>query len=101
MLICQLRHHTTTRGTLDKALHDEERLIDLLDSTCIFTNSSGNCRDSNGTTTELINDGEQDAVVYLVKTILVDIQRLQGNLGDAGVDATSALNLCIIDFSPS
>ena len=83
MTIGKFCHHTSPGGTLDKALHDEERFIDLLDSTGIFANSGGNGGDANRTATELVNDGQQDAVVYLVLSVLVDIQCLQSYLGNA------------------
>ena len=75
MFVCQLCHHTTTRGALDEALHDKEWLVDLLDGTSVLADGSSNSGDSNGTATEFVDDGEQDAVVDFIETVLVDIQR--------------------------
>ena len=80
MFVRQLRHHTSTGSTLDETLHDEERLVYLFYSTCILTDGSGYGGDAHRTATELVDDGQQDAVVYLVQPVLVNVQRRQYNL---------------------
>ena len=93
MLISQFGDHTTTGRALDEALHDEERLIDLLYRAAVLADGGGNGGDAYGTAAELVDDGQQDAVVYLVESVLVDVQGCQRYLGDAGIDAARALHL--------
>ena len=100
MTIGKFCHHTSPGSTLDKALHDEERLIDLLHRTGILTDCRGNGGDTHRTTPELIDDGQQDAVVYLVQSILVNIQCRQGDLRNLRIDTTSALHLCEVTDTP-
>ena len=49
--------HTAAGRALDEAFHDEEWLIDLLNGTCVLTDGGGDSAETNGTATELINDG--------------------------------------------
>ena len=93
MLVCQLGSHTSTRGTLNKALHDEEWLIHLLHRAAILADSRGNGANAHRTATELVDDGGENLVVYLVKTILVDVQRLQSHLSDVVSDGAITLHL--------
>ena len=93
MLVCQLCHHTSARGALDETLHNEERLVDFLYGTSVLTNSCSDSGNAHRSTAELVDNGQQDAVVYLVQSVLVDIQRLQGYLGDAGVNLSRSLHL--------
>ena len=93
MLVSQLRHHTATRRALDEALHDEEGLVNLLHSTCILSNGSSDGRDTHRTATELVDDGQQDLIVDLIETVLVDVQGCQRYLRDLRVDLTVAFYL--------
>ena len=85
--------HAATWRALDEAFHDEERLIDLLNGTCVLADGGGDGAETNGTATELIDDGQKNLVIDFVKAILVDVQRLQGDAGDALVDAPGAFHL--------
>ena len=78
VLVGQFCHHTPSGGALDETLHDEEGLVYLLDGACILTNGGGNGGDAHRTALELVDDGEQDLVVDLVETILVDVQGREG-----------------------
>ena len=82
MLIGQFRYHTTTWSTLDKTLHDEERLVDLLHRSGILANSGSDSGNAHRTSAELVDDGQQDAVINLVQSLLVDIQCFQRYLGN-------------------
>ena len=91
VVIGQFGDHTATRGTFDEAFHDKERLVDLLHSTSILANGSGDGSDAHRTTLELIDNGEQDLVVDFIETILVDVQSCEGNICDFSVDLAIAL----------
>ncbi len=93
MLVGQFCHHTPSGGALDETLHDEEGLVDLLDGACILTNGGGNGGDAHRTALELVDDGEQDLVVDLVETILVDVQGREGYLRNLGVNLSVAFHL--------
>ena len=82
MVIGQFCDHTTTGRPLDEALHNEEGLIDLFDSTCILADGCGDSGDAHRTALELVDDGQQDLVVNLVQTVFVDVQGRQGYLCD-------------------
>ena len=73
MLVGKGCYHASTWCALDESLHYEVRFVYLFYSSCIFANGSTDGRQSNRTTLELIDDGEENLVVYLVKTILVDV----------------------------
>ena len=93
MLIGQFGSHTSTWGTLDETFHDEERLIDILDGTSILANGRSDGVETDRTTLELIDNGEQDLVVNLIKTILVDIKGFERHMGYLQVDASVTLHL--------
>ena len=86
-------HHTTTRRTFDKALHDEEWLVNLLDGTRILSYSRRYGSEAYRPAFELVDDGKQYLVVYLVKTKLVDVQRCERQFRNVDIDAAIAPNL--------
>ena len=98
MTICQFGNHPSTRGALDKALHDEERLVYLLYRSAIFSDGRGDSRDTHGSTLELIDDGEQDLIVDFIESILVDIQGGQGYFRDVTVYSSTTLYLCEVAY---
>ena len=71
--VCQLGNHAPPGSALDETLHNEEWLIDFLDSAGILANGCGYGGKSDRTATELVNDGKQYLVVYLVKAVLVNV----------------------------
>ena len=99
MLVGQLCSHTATGRTLNESLHDEERLVDLLYRTGILANGGGNRRDTYWTTTELVDDGQQYAVIYLVQSILVDVQGSQRHLRNSSVYPACTLHLSKVAHS--
>ena len=99
MSVCQLRHHAATRRALDEALHDEERFIDFLDGACVLADGGGYGGKSYRTAAELVYYGEQNLVVYLVKTILVDVQSGQSDARYLCVYASGALHLSEVSYS--
>ena len=74
MLVRQLRHLAPTGRALDEALLDEERLVDFLDGAGILAQGGGNGGQTHGASLELVDDGGQQFVVYLVQAVAVDVQ---------------------------
>ena len=87
MLVGKLRHFTPTGSAFQETFFYQERFIDFLYRTCIFAQSSGDGSQSHRTAFELVDDGTEYLIVYLVQTILVDIQSLKGKLCDFRVNA--------------
>ena len=81
MPVCKIRHFTATRGTLKESLLNKERLIYILYCSCVLAKGSGNGTKTHRTALELVNDGGQYAVVYLIQAIFVYIQCLKGDIG--------------------
>ena len=95
MLVGKLRHFTPTGSAFQETFFYQERFIDFLYRTCIFAQSSGDGSQSHRTAFELVDDGTEYLIVYLVQTILVDIQSLKGKLCDFRIDT------CLLYTSPS
>ena len=93
MLVCQRRCLASARGTFDESFLDEVRLIDILDGAGIFTHSGSDSVESDRSATELIDDGREEFVIYLIEAESIDIQRLEGILGDVEVDSAVAFDL--------
>ena len=74
MLIGERSDHASALCALDETLHDEIRLVDFLNSTRVLANGGGNGAYAYWSATELVDDGEQNFVVNLVKSILVDVE---------------------------
>ena len=77
MAIGKLCYFASARGALDEAFLDEERLIHFFHGACIFAYGGGNGAQSDGTALELVDDGGQYLVVYLVKPEAVDVERFE------------------------
>ena len=77
----------------DEALFDEERLVNLLDGACVFSYGCGYRVDSHGASLELVDDGGQDLVVYLVETIAIYVEGLKCDACYIEVDAAVSLDL--------
>ena len=100
MLVGQLGDHTSAGSALDESLHDEIRLVNLLDSAGILADGSGNSCDAHWSATELVDDGEQYLVVGFVEPEAVDVQCREGILRYLVVDATGALHMGEIPHTP-
>lgn len=86
MLIGKLRHFTSTRSPFHKTFLDQERFIHFLNSARIFAQSGSNGCQTDRTAFKLVYDGAKYLVVYLIQTILVDIQRFQRKLSYFRID---------------
>ena len=69
MSVGKFSHFAASGRSFDEAFLDEERLVDLFDCACIFSDGSSYRVDSHGSSLEFVDDGGQDLVVYLVETI--------------------------------
>ena len=99
MIVGKLGGHSASWRTLDEALHDEEWLVNLLYGAAIFADSRGNGAYAHRTSTELVDDGGENLVVYPVQAILVDVQCLKRHLGNLEGDGSVALHLGEITYS--
>ena len=80
MLVGKRRCHSASWRTLDEALHDEERLINLLYGAAILAYCRGNGAYAYRTATELVDDGGENLIINLIQAILVDVERLERQL---------------------
>ena len=99
VLIGQGRCHASTRRALDEAFHDEEWLIDFFYGARVLAYGCGNGRYTNRSATELVDDGEKYLVVYLVKSVTVDIQCPERHTGNVRGYGAVALHLCKVTDS--
>ena len=100
VLIGQLGHLASPRSAFDEALLDEEGLVHLLDGAAVLSDGRGNRVDAHRPALELVDDGKQYLVVYLVQSITVDIECLQGIAGDVQVNPAVASHLGKVAHAP-
>ena len=74
MLIGEWSHHSSTWCTFNESLHDKIWFIYLFECASVFADGSGNGAYAHWSAFKFIDDGKQYLIVYLVETILVDIQ---------------------------
>lgn len=86
MLVGKLRHFTPTGGTFQETLFYQERFIDFLYRAGIFAQSGGNGGQSHRAAFELVNDGAEYLIIYLIQTVFVDIQGFEGKLCNFRID---------------
>ena len=77
MTVGEFRYLAAAGGALQKALLYQEWLIYLLDGARILPYGRTDGRQSDRTALELVDDGEEYAVVYLIKAVAVYIKGLQ------------------------
>jgi hypothetical protein len=93
MLVCQRCGFSTARCTFDESFLDEIGFIDILDGARIFSHGGSDRIESDGSATELIDDGQQQFVIYLVESESINIQRLECILSDVEVDSSVPFDL--------
>ena len=93
MLVCQRRCLASARGTFDESFLDEVRLIDILNRAGIFAHSGSDGIEADRAAAELIDDGREEFVIYLIEAESIDIQRLESVLGDVEIDRAVAFDL--------
>lgn len=100
MLVGKLRHLTPTGGTFQETLFYQERFIDFLYRAGIFAQSGGNGGQSHRAAFELVNDGAEYLIIYLIQTVFVDIQGFEGKLCDFRIDTPRTFHLGKIAYTP-
>ena len=76
MLVSQFCCHTSAWRSLDESFHNKIRFVNLFQRSCIFADSCCNGGNADRTSTKLVDNGQKNLVVYLVKAVFVDVQRL-------------------------
>ena len=94
MLVGQFCNLAPSWRALYEAFLYEERFVHLLHRASVLAYGGGDGVDAHGTALELVYDGQQYLVVYLVQAIAVDIQCLQGIACYVHVYPAVALHLC-------
>jgi len=89
----QIRHLAAARGTFEKSLLDQERLIYLLYGAGILAQGCRNSSQSHRPSVELIYYCTENAVVYLVKPVLVYVQSLKRQFGNVKSNSSGTLYL--------
>ena len=93
MVVGKLSGHAAARGSLDESLHDEVRLVHLLDGSGILADGCGNRSHAHRSAMKLVDDGGENLVVDLVQTILVDVERTERGLSNVVGNGAVALHL--------
>ena len=88
-----------TRGAFDEAFFDEVRFIDVLDGAGVFAHGGCNRIESDRSTTELIDDGQQEFVIDLIEAEGIDIECFEGVLGDLEVDLAVTFDLREVTYA--
>src|SRR6478672_638329 len=78
----------------NKSFLYQEGLIDLLQGSGFFSHRSGYGSDAYRPTLKFINNSRKYAVVHMVKTMFIHIERLQGMLGNANIYLPVIQYLC-------
>src|SRR5215467_14226489 len=76
------RRHASARRPVQKAVLNQERLVDVFDGVLLFADRGGNAADADGTAAELVDDRPQQLPVDFVEPVLVDFEHLQGRACD-------------------
>ena len=94
MFVGQVGDFASAWCASDEAFFDEEWFVDLLYGSGIFTDGRGNGGDAYGSSFELVDDGSENLVVDFVEAVLVNVECLEAEACDFGVDVTVSLHLC-------
>ena len=97
--VCQFGDHSSALRTLYESLHYQVRLIYVLYSAGVFAYGGGYGADAHRTSAELVDDSEQNLVVYLIKSVLVNVESLQCGLGYLHVNRAVATHLCEVAYT--
>jgi len=91
--ICERCRDAAAVGPLQESLLDEKRLEHVLDGVAFLADSRRQIVDADRTATELVEDALQKLAVHDVETRAVDIEHLQGGIGDGARDMSRGANL--------
>ena len=93
MPVSLLRHLAPAGCAAYEAFLDEKRLVHFLQRSGILSDGCGYGCNAYGTSLELVDDGQENLVVYLVKPVAVNVERFEGITGDGRVDTPVSLYL--------
>ena len=99
MSVRQFGGLTASRCTFDEAFLDQVRLINILYRSGVLAHSGGYGVQTDWSSAELVDDGGQELVIYLVQTEGVDIQGFESILGDVQIHSAIALDLCKVAYT--
>lgn len=94
MFIRQLCHLASSGGTLQEAFFYQEGFVHFFQRARVFTQSCSNSGQTHRTSLELVYNRAQNLVVYLIQTILVDVQGLQCKTGNLQINSSRTFHLC-------
>ena len=98
MFISQFRNLPSAWSTLQETFFDKERLIHFLQGPGILTQRRSDSSQSHRPAFELIDNGTQYLVVYLIQPVTVNIQCLEGISGYLHIDASGTFYLSKIAY---
>ena len=82
MFIGKFGHLTSTGSTLHKSFFYQERFVNFLNGSRIFSQSRSNGSDTYRATFKLVYNSAKYLVVYLIQAVLINIQCFQCKLSD-------------------
>ena len=94
MFISQFRYFTTAGSAFQEAFLYQERFINFFDGSRIFSQGRSDGCKSHRTALELIDNRTKYLIVYLIQSVLVNVKRLECEIGDFRIDAARTFHLC-------
>src|SRR5215471_8289591 len=94
------RRHASARRAVQKAVLNEERLVNIFDGVFFFADRGSNTANPDGASAELVDDGEQQFSIDLVESVFVDLEHLQRRVGNVERDFPVRTNLCVVTDAP-
>ena len=78
----------SARGAVDESVHEEVRLVNVLDGAAVLAKGGGQGFDADRSAGKLIDDGHEVVSVVLVEAELIDVEDVERHVGDLLGDAT-------------
>ena len=91
---------TTARSALQETFLYQERFINFLNGTGVFSQSSSNGGQTHRSSFEFIDNSTQNLVIYLIKTIAVYVQGLQRKPSYLHINPAGTFDLRKIPHTP-
>lgn len=76
-----------TRGAVDESVHEEVRLVDVLDGAAVLAEGGRQGFDADRSAGKLVDDGHEVVPVILVEAELIDVEDIERHVGDLLGDA--------------
>ena len=96
VLVRQLRRDPPALRAVEEPYLDKERLVDFFDRVGLFRKRRRQGVQANRPTLVFLNDGQQQATIDFVESMLIDLQHLQRGLCRNFVDIACSANLRVI-----